>query len=570
MAKRIISFFMATVICITCFVVPASAVQTLEEKYDERMAQVSELLLDDGDTVEAVKKLGRATVYISVSDGKNRAVTVWASTKRLSSALNKAFEKAKNTGVTPEWFKLEVVTNIQSVDRGEFKELVGKQTKGGLRRGISFIETFGQSIPEGHINAEGMLDYETAELNLEKINAYFKRNKKKQLSEIPESFIVFDSQSYFSDGTAYKLLNGSRNSIARRDFPTDKAGLEQLAEMSSSYLASLCDNSGKFIYGYYPIDNEKMEDYNIIRHAGTVWNLILQYDMTKNDEIVPAIDRALDYLDGYIQYKDKNTAFLVNSRSLNVGGNGISLLAYTAYADIFNTDKYNDVIKALANGIIFMQKDSGAFTHALKKSDYTVYKDYIVIFYDGEAMYGLCRAYSVLGTKKFLHAAEKAADYFIGAHYEKENSHWISYGFNELTKYSPKKKYFNFGLLNVHGFTKKAYKSATGSPTRGETLGAAFELYDRLIQSGKSCEMLDEFDEDMLFKAFEQRIFYGLNYLMFPESAMYFSDPQTVLNSFAIRESLFRIRIDDIQHFMGGYYLYWKNYDRVKYYTTVN
>ena len=72
---------MATVICITCFVVPASAVQTLEEKYDERMAQVSELLLDDGDTVEAVKKLGRATVYISVSDGKNRAVTVWASTK---------------------------------------------------------------------------------------------------------------------------------------------------------------------------------------------------------------------------------------------------------------------------------------------------------------------------------------------------------------------------------------------------------------------------------------------------------------------------------------------------------
>lgn len=561
---------MAAVICATCFVIPASAVQTLEEKYDKRMAQVSELLLNDSDTVEAVKKLGRATVYISVSDGENRAVTVWSSTKKLSSALDKVLVKAKNTGVTPKWFKLEVVTDVQSVTDDEFKELVGKQIKSGLRRGISFNQTFGLSIPEGHINSEGMLDYETAELNLEKINAYFKRSGKKQLSEIPESFIVFGTQGYFSDGTAYKLLNGSRNSIARRDFPTDKAGLEQLAEMSSSYLADICGSDGKFIYGYYPIDNGKMDDYNIIRHAGTVWNLILQYDMTKNDELVPVIDRALDYLEGYIQYKDKNTAFLADSRSLNVGGNGISLLAYTAYADIFKTDKYNGLIKALANGIIFMQKDSGAFTHALKKSDYTVYKDYIVIFYDGEAMYGLCRAYGVLGTKKFLRAAEKAADYFIDAHYEKENSHWISYGFNELTKYSPKEKYFNFGLLNVHGFTKKAYKNAAGSPTRGETLGAAFELYDRLIQSEKNCEMLNEFDEDMLFKAFEQRIFYGLNYFMFPEYAMYFPDPQTVLNSFAVREDLFRIRIDDIQHFMGGYYLYWKNYDRVKYYTTVN
>lgn len=240
---------MAAVICATCFVIPASAVQTLEEKYGERMAQVRELLLDDGDTVAAVKKLGRATVYISVSDGKSRAITVWASTKKLSSALDKAYEKAKNTGVTPEWFKLEVVTEVQNVDLGEFKDLVGKQTKGGLRRGISFNQTFGLSIPEGHINAEGMLDYETAELSLKRINAYFKRSGKRQLSEIPESFIVFGSQSYFSDGTAYKLLNGSRNSIARRDFPTDKAGLEQLAEMSSSYLADICGSDGKFIYG---------------------------------------------------------------------------------------------------------------------------------------------------------------------------------------------------------------------------------------------------------------------------------------------------------------------------------
>ncbi len=54
---------------------------------------------------------------------------------------------------------------------------------------------------------------------------------------------------------------------------------------------------------------------------------------------------------------------------------------------------------------------------------------------------------------------------------------------------------------------------------------------------------------------------------MFPENAMWFEAPETVLNSFAVREDDFRIRIDDVQHFMDGYYLYWKNYDRIMRYT---
>jgi hypothetical protein len=31
----------------------------------------------------------------------------------------------------------------------------------------------------------------------------------------------------------------------------------------------------------------------------------------------------------------------------------------------------------------------------------------------------------------------------------------------------------------------------------------------------------------------------------------------------AIREDNFRIRIDDIQHFLDGYYLFWKNFDTI-------
>ena len=64
-------------------------------------------------------------------------------------------------------------------------------------------------------------------------------------------------------------------------------------------------------------------------------------------------------------------------------------------------------------------------------------------------------------------------------------------------------------------------------------------------------------------KASIRRAELGFNFFMYPEYAMYFKAPDTVVNSMAIRDDSFRIRIDDIQHFLDGYYLYWKNYDTI-------
>lgn len=562
--KRIFSFFLAFAVFAAGFTVPASAAAKTEERYDRRMAQLVRLLERDGD---AVGESENPAVFLSVSDGTSRAVTVYAKAGSLSATLGKVLEKAKGTGLYPKWLKLDVVTKTEEISYGEFREKYAKEKRGGsFRKGIAFNDYFGRALLESQLNSGGFLSYETGGLDLEKLNTYFRENGKKQLEKIPDTLYLFETRGYFTDGHACRLLDGAANTTGRRDFPTDPAGLLELSEMSSGYLSGLIDPGGKFIYGYYPIGDEEIDGYSIIRHAGTVWNMVLQYDMTRDEALLQPIERAIGYLLGEIQYKDKKTGFLVSGDALNVGGNGITLLALTSYAEIVGSDRYNAEIEALANGILFMQKKDGGFTHELHK-DYTVSRDYIIVFYDGEAMYGMLKAYGVLGKSKYLKGAERAADYFIANGYEEQHSHWIAYGFNELTKYAPLEEYFAFGLRNVdHDYLKQVKKTKSGSPTRGETMGAAFELYDRLIQSGIECAELKDFDEQLLIEAFEARIDYGLNYFMFPEYAMYFADPATVLNSFAIREDLFRIRIDDIQHFMGGYYLYYKNYERVQYY----
>lgn len=554
--------------------VPAEAIAITGRQYERKYQLVTEMLKNDEHTMMAVRDFHRTVVFFSVSDGKSKAKVFASQSPDFENALKTAYDKAKRSGITPKWFKLDVVVSGEKMDYMQFCNDYCGERIDYMRKGIAFNAYYGTALLEAQINSEGILNYETGKLDLEKVNKALGSMGKKKLSKIPEYIYLFKTQGYFAENDAYalKLTNGDYGDTGRREVPITHTSLETLAQKSSSYLSSICGSDGKFVYGYYPIDNEVIEGYNMLRHVGTTWNLILQYDMCRDDRLIPVINNAIRFIEQNIQYKNKKTAFCVDGKQLNVGGNGLMLLAYCAYAEVFGTSKYDSVIEALANGIIFMQKNDGSYIHTLNRYTYDTSKEYIIVYYDGEATYGMLRAYDILGKKKFLKSAKKAADYFIANNYETLHSHWIAYTFNELTKFAPEEKYFEFGLKNIDtdDYSAKVANTKAGINSAAETANATFELYDRLITGGYKCDYLEYFNAKRLLKAVTRRVTYNLNYFMFPEYAMYFKAPDTVVNSFVVREDYFRIRIDDIQHFMDGFYIYWKNLDRINYYSSQN
>lgn len=89
---------------------------------------------------------------------------------------------------------------------------------------------------------------------------------------------------------------------------------------------------------------------------------------------------------------------------------------------------------------------------------------------------------------------------------------------------------------------------------------ATFELYDRALESGIAVE---DFDLEAFLHTISVRVNRQLNGYFYPEFTMYMERPNRVLNSFMVRHDGYRVQIDDVQHNIGGYYLYVQDYDKL-------
>lgn len=199
-----------------------------------------------------------------------------------------------------------------------------------------------------------------------------------------------------------------------------------------------------------------------------------------------------------------------------------------------------------------MKLPDGGFIHVLSYPTFAVKELHRIIYYEGEAVFSLLRLYAIDRDNQWLEEAKKSFEYFIRKDYWKHHDHWLSYAANELTNYEPKDKYFIFGLKNCNNRLNFIFHRETTYPTFLELTMAAYKMIDKIKELNKD-SLLEHIDERFLEDTIDRRAEYQRVGFFYPELAMYKKLPALILNGFFIRHHSFRVRIDDVEHYLSGY-----------------
>lgn len=410
-----------------------------------------------------------------------------------------------------------------------------------------------------------------------------------------------DADSASATGCVIPLIPDGLSRGRREIQNLDAAAARSFVTAAASFLEKQVQQDGSFRYGYYPRFDRVIPGYNCMRHASTIWSLLCQYRMTKKVSVLSLAARSIEYLLSHaLVYRDPDTAYLSEplKDEIKLGGGGVLILAITEYLDLCSGEprseilcsgeppaeapsveivhakdafpeqetlrrRYTEIACALGNGILsLLNPETGEFSHVLNM-DFSLKERYRTVYYDGEAAYALCRLYRLTKEEKWLFYAGKAVDYFLAADYTRYRDHWVAYAMNEITRYIHRDDYDTFALRNARVNLDFLYKRETTYHTFLELLMVTFETYERILAENPGLPYLREFDLPYFLRTIRVRADRMLNGFFFPEYAMYMRCPDKILGSFMVRHDGFRVRIDDVQHNIGGFYLYYKNYSRL-------
>lgn len=531
-------------------------------------------------------------VFLSFSDGSARADVVHGSGADIGEAFADAQQKAwklmQKKHQRFRWLKADVVTEYAPADAKTLAYMIKDPGWNEFFRfGLSFDRSFRTALLEEELNGAKILDYASGSISLADLNRYLKKAGRPALPKLPEFFLLFQTTGFFYDadsatnaasasGCAIPLIPDGLSRGRREIRNFDAAVARSFVTAAASFLEKQVQPDGSFRYGYYPRFDRVIPGYNCMRHASTIWSLLCQYRMTKKASVLSLAARSIDYLLSHaLVYRDPDTAYLSEplKDEIKLGGGGVLILAITEYLDLCSRDafpeqealrrRYTEIACALGNGILsLLNPETGEFSHVLNM-DFSLKERYRTVYYDGEAAYALCRLYRLTKEEKWLFYAGKAVDHFLAADYTRYRDHWVAYAMNEITRYVHRDDYDTFALRNARVNLNFLYKRETTYHTFLELLMVTFETYERILAENPGLPYLKEFDLPYFLRTIRVRADRMLNGFFFPEYAMYMRCPDKILGSFMVRHDGFRVRIDDVQHNIGGFYLYYKNYSRL-------
>ena len=198
--------------------------------------------------------------------------------------------------------------------------------------------------------------------------------------------------------------------------------LHEAIEHAHTYLNEQILPDGKFIYRKHIDPHKYLEpEYNILRHMGSIYSLILMNDYKQGSMNFEKVGNSIQFIkDNSFEKINDNMMGIWSTAELSgdegmidqmkLGSAGLALVGFAPLVDKMPGLISKDLLKQIGNTVLHMQKPDGSFYSKMYK-DGSFEKDWISLYYPGEAVFGLVELFRVTQENVYMDAAVKALLY---------------------------------------------------------------------------------------------------------------------------------------------------------------
>ena len=501
-------------------------------------------------------------VFLSVGAESGPANVVIGHGRGLKAALQDAIGKARQLSPIHEARRVLMLDVVQTSGLRELVHPLGALRIAPGQDGIVFHGTKSAAFHPMELLCRGLVNAQNS-LRLENVVQYLDgyhgaRGDMNANPVVPRMIRPFRTISWFFDGTTFRHLYRGH----RIPGTITQESLRESLRIAGRYLTSSVSESGHMIYTYDPTTSEQPDAYNILRHAGTAFSMFDLYRTTKHKELLNAAQRARTYLLEQVwpwPTDGAEAATVAFGTKMKLGGTALAVIMLVSEMQATDDRQYLDVAQKLSRYLELQQRDDGSFISSRNRRDGSE-RDFVSIYYPGEAILALVRMHSIDGDSRWLDVAEDAARYLIEDRDGQipaealPHDHWLLCGLNELHQVRPQQMYLDHSRRIVAAIqsgqrretlppdclgTFNSPPRTTPVATRAEGLLAAYRLFEKHGTREESQQVLEMIHMAVNFQLQTQSR---------AESSMFFDQPQRAIGAFHSGLTDFEIRNDYVQH----------------------
>lgn len=219
------------------------------------------------------------------------------------------------------------------------------------------------------------------------------------------------------------LFTGCRHVSPVREAET-AADLEKSLRLAAGYLVRQCQPNGQFVYRrHLNPDVVPRPAYNILRHAGTMYALAQHQARSPDAAQLDALRRAARFfreqclapVEGHPEvlaaWSRAELTRRTGPATAKLGGAGLGLVGLISVEQVAPGTTPLEELRGLARFILAMQNADGRFHSKFTPEAGGLDKEFVSLYYPGEAALGLVMLYEVDPDTRWLQSAANAVGY---------------------------------------------------------------------------------------------------------------------------------------------------------------